>query len=772
MASVSSSKFLSYLIKFAGVFLASLMAMKISGMLVIPPGQASIIWPAAGIAVGAILTGGRWLILPVFLAAFIKSLWYYDEIGANELLTAASIATGASLQAYVAVTLIQKYIKSFNLFEDVRETSLFLILAGPLACSVNATIATSALIIFGVISSDQFLAHAATWWLGDIFGVVLFAPLTVLIMSTKKGRGQLSLRRKMLVGLPLILSFIVFVLLFCYVVETLKDRSLREYESETSKITRSFRQELYIDLTSTIAISSFITSSEYVSAEEFNSFVSPILKYTRGVYGFSWIPKVENSAREDFVKSIREQGFPNFEIVERNAEGKTQKASSSDVYFPLAYTEPYELNKLAHGLNVYGHDGISGGVRKNILDTAKALEEARGTARFSIVQKQSDYGFIIYHPVFKDINGQYTHIGYVNGIFVFDQMMHETYLSARQVSSEVILIDKTHEKAAVLYDSRSPDYKELSAEKYDFEQVTHVVDKVSVAGRDWELVYLRGKGQIDDKYLQEIWVFAAGGIIFNLLLSLILILVTARNDYIESLVKIRTKELQEANQELEEFTYRTSHDLRSPLVSSKGIAELIVSAVDSDEPQKIKQASNFLIESIEKLLVLIDDIMQLAEAKNKEEAIELIDLKDLVKQSISKFSYMANFNRLKIETEFSDDTKIHTKASRIRLILENLISNSIKYQDTDDKNSYIRITAHKSGNQVTIKIEDNGLGVPEENQEDLFGMFNRFHTKVSYGSGLGLYMVKKSTEILGGSVEFEPLDKGSRFVIKMPEFNG
>ncbi|MEC7575772.1 MAG: ATP-binding protein, partial [Pseudomonadota bacterium] len=70
--------------------------------------------------------------------------------------------------------------------------------------------------------------------------------------------------------------------------------------------------------------------------------------------------------------------------------------------------------------------------------------------------------------------------------------------------------------------------------------------------------------------------------------------------------------------------------------------------------------------------------------------------------------------------------------------------------------------------KLVLRVEDNGLGVPEENQNQLFTMFKRFHPKVSFGSGLGLYMMKKSADILGGEISFEPLKKGSAFILKVP----
>ena len=99
---------------------------------------------------------------------------------------------------------------------------------------------------------------------------------------------------------------------------------------------------------------------------------------------------------------------------------------------------------------------------------------------------------------------------------------------------------------------------------------------------------------------------------------------------------------------------------------------------------------------------------------------------------------------------------------------ENLISNAVKYQDVTESQSWINITTAKEGNSFVLAVEDNGLGIPKSHHEDLFSMFKRFHSKVSFGSGLGLYMVKKSADILGGELTFESPEKGVKFKLTIP----
>lgn len=102
------------------------------------------------------------------------------------------------------------------------------------------------------------------------------------------------------------------------------------------------------------------------------------------------------------------------------------------------------------------------------------------------------------------------------------------------------------------------------------------------------------------------------------------------------------------------------------------------------------------------------------------------------------------------------------------MILENLISNAIKYQDTKRQTSYIKISTYNDGNSFVLEVEDNGLGIPEEQQDSLFTMFKRFHPRTAFGSGLGLYLMKKSADVLGGKVTFQSLEEGSIFRLNIP----
>lgn len=230
--------------------------------------------------------------------------------------------------------------------------------------------------------------------------------------------------------------------------------------------------------------------------------------------------------------------------------------------------------------------------------------------------------------------------------------------------------------------------------------------------------------------------------------------------------------LLQANAELEEFAYRTSHDLRSPLLSSIGLLKITENAIISDQKDTAIQCISQIRKSLVTLEALVSDILSLTATKNKQEEKQLVDIEKSVDDALEKFAHMEGFTRLGIQTTFTfvDDLWLYT--SRITLIIENLISNAIKYQNPEQKLPYIKITTRKSEqNDFIFEVEDNGLGIPQEKRANIFAMFQRFHPKTSFGSGLGLYMIKKSADILGGTVNYQARPEGSLFRLTIPQPN-
>ncbi len=235
------------------------------------------------------------------------------------------------------------------------------------------------------------------------------------------------------------------------------------------------------------------------------------------------------------------------------------------------------------------------------------------------------------------------------------------------------------------------------------------------------------------------------------------------------IVRIR-QSLIERNEELEQFTYRTSHDLKAPLITMSGLADFIAEDLEAGEvgeartnALKIRKLSARLQESISKIL-------ELMRAEKIDESPQDVHLDALLATIESNLSHLSAENGVRILDNLGADPVVVTASNRLSQVLENLISNAIKYADLRKPERTVRVSLLRPPGLTRIEVADNGLGFPPNRISEVFGIFKRFHPQSSPGSGLGLYLVKKQVEKLGGSIslESEP-GKGTTFRIDLPD---
>ena len=144
----------------------------------------------------------------------------------------------------------------------------------------------------------------------------------------------------------------------------------------------------------------------------------------------------------------------------------------------------------------------------------------------------------------------------------------------------------------------------------------------------------------------------------------------------------------------------------------------------------------------------------MAKASHLDEPDEPVDLSLMLDDVLMKIQCMENADRIVVHKNITEGTVLTTKKFRFQLVLENLVSNAIKYQDVKKEMSWVNISTEEKDGCFILSVEDNGLGIPEDLQPQMFSMFKRFHSNVAQGSGLGLYMMKKSASILRGDMVF------------------
>lgn len=212
----------------------------------------------------------------------------------------------------------------------------------------------------------------------------------------------------------------------------------------------------------------------------------------------------------------------------------------------------------------------------------------------------------------------------------------------------------------------------------------------------------------------------------------------------------RTKaetELHIRNNELDNFVYKVSHDLRAPLSSILGLVNLAHHQENDDD---LHQYIGLIENRVKQLDSFINDV--LSHSKNLKLAITVdpIDFAQVIDSCFNDLSYLPKANRIKKEVTISQQPFFSDKW-RINEIFRNLISNAIKYLNPDIEEPFIQIDIIVTRRSATIKFKDNGIGIEKETLPRVFEMFYRA-TEYSEGSGIGLYIVKNAIEKLGGKI--------------------
>ncbi len=234
----------------------------------------------------------------------------------------------------------------------------------------------------------------------------------------------------------------------------------------------------------------------------------------------------------------------------------------------------------------------------------------------------------------------------------------------------------------------------------------------------------------------------------------------------ENRILEKNRELQKANAELDRFVYSASHDLRAPLTSLLGLINLSEITTDPSETKKYLTMMRGRILTLDQF---IHDIIDYSRNERVELAFEEIELKKLVEEIVDGLKFTMGAERIKISLDIEDDLIINSDTNRMRMILSNLISNSIKYFDKRKDNPFIWIVAKRYDSTFNFIIEDNGIGIPTDRKDKIFDMFYKASER-SVGSGLGLYIVKECVIKLNGEISISTaLGEGSIFTVKLPQ---
>ena len=230
-------------------------------------------------------------------------------------------------------------------------------------------------------------------------------------------------------------------------------------------------------------------------------------------------------------------------------------------------------------------------------------------------------------------------------------------------------------------------------------------------------------------------------------------------------IEEKNEELVKLNQELDAFVYRTSHDLRSPIVSVMGLLEI---AKYEQDPAQLQQYFEMGRNVLKRMDNLISDIISYARNARADTLFEKIEFPQLLEEIFANFAFLENAGQIEKKYTINLHHDFFSDCRRLSFILNNLISNAIKYHDISKPQPFIQVTVEEKDKQVQIEVSDNGQGISAEHLDKVFQMFYRA-SNASKGAGLGLYIVKETVIKLQGTITLTSVPgEGTTFRVLLP----
>ena len=234
---------------------------------------------------------------------------------------------------------------------------------------------------------------------------------------------------------------------------------------------------------------------------------------------------------------------------------------------------------------------------------------------------------------------------------------------------------------------------------------------------------------------------------------------------VEERESVSTK-LESQNAELERFAYTVSHDLKAPLVTIQGFVGLLRRDIANQQTERVEGDLEKISDAAQTMKVLLDDLLELSRVGRIVGELNDCRLTDIVHQAVESLG--GKIEERGIQLVIDDMPSAQVDITRMREVYQNLIENAIKYMGKQQA-PRIRVGAEVKDGMLHCFVSDNGIGIEDKYQEQIFGLFQRLSNDIS-GTGIGLALVKRIVEVHGGKawVESEGLGKGTTLWFTLP----
>ncbi len=495
--------------------------------LAIPPGYASPVFPAAGLALATVLVGGYRMLPGVWLGScalnFLHS-WHGSPPDLTAAAAAALIGLGATAQAAAGAWLVlRRQGERWRAMEHEQDAFVFMLWGGLVAGILSASVSVGSLVALGVIAPAEAGFTWWNWYTGDVLGVTIFAPLSLCFLLNETLWRQ---RRRRVVG-PMLLTLAIAGAVFYAASRSEADAEARQLAEDGQKLADRISDHLIRHREVLASIRNFVVATPDFTFRQFEHFTRYALRENPDLSALSFndlVNKAQRGAYEAFAGRL--SPLPGFRITERNAQGQLVPAAPAQQHVAVRFIVPLQTNVPAVGYDIFSEP-----VRRQAI--LRAIE--RGTMSISapvwLVQDQRRrIGFLELYPVYSDtktVDSQrlVSPLGFAVGVLKIDELIAIALKGEIPAGIEMQLRDvDAPEASALLYRS---DMSALQAVPFDPNRVAWST-RIQVADRQWELALSPSSLYTQQRRGWFAWGVGVIGLLFASLLQVLMLGMTGR----------------------------------------------------------------------------------------------------------------------------------------------------------------------------------------------------------------------------------------------------
>lgn len=428
------------------------------------------LWPAAGVGVGMLLLYHRVALLPILLGALLTDI--YLEASLGSLISAVPNALAATLQAYIGYRFTRTLLRRSSALVRDQDILRFLLLSGPLACLTAPGIGIIMRLWNGQLLPEDAFSEWLTWWSGDTLGVLLFAPLTLLLLGRRQAHEASRRIGAYRIALPLLGASLLLGgghLLLSHLQIQEAEYSI---QGRMEKVNQLHFQSIAADLQHLEASSQMILSQEELTAAEFERF-SQWLLHNPALISLDWAPRITAVERPAFEQQTGQ------ELVEPLGEAKQDvvyvSAHGRNEHFPILFSVPPAMGQTVKGLD---HSWDPG--RREAMARAFATRTVQLSRPATLIRTGLN-AVLAFAPVIPpEVEGQpAAPLGMVVGVFEIERLFSPLLQQAENAGLAVRVTDITEpEQPLVLIDR-------VAQQDSIFR-----TDRLDLGGRQWQLDFV------------------------------------------------------------------------------------------------------------------------------------------------------------------------------------------------------------------------------------------------------------------------------------------